>query len=79
MKTVIVIATLVLLVGCTKPVNEWSTSNNVDMTSITGLEDCTYRQLFTGANTLHVIRCPNSTVSTQAAGKTPINTVTQSK
>ena len=79
MRTVVVIATLATLVGCTRPINDWSTSHNVDMSSIPGLEDCTYRQIFTGANTLNVIRCPHSTVSVQANGKTPINTVTESK
>jgi len=79
MRNALVIATLVLLVGCTRPVNDWSTSRNVDMSSIPGLEDCTYRQIFTGAYTLNVIRCPHSTVSVQANGKTPITTVTESK
>jgi hypothetical protein len=79
MRTVVVIATLVTLVGCTKPVNDWSTSHNVGMSSIPGLEDCTYRQIYTGAVTLYVIRCPHSTVSVQASGKTPITTVTESK
>lgn len=76
MRTVVVIATLLILTGCTRP---WTTSHNVDMSSIPEMEDCMYRQIFTGSNYLHVIRCPHSTVSVQANGKTPITTVTESK
>jgi len=78
MKTVLAIMALTILVGCTRPVSEWETSSNTDMQTIPGMEDCTYRKIFTGSVHLHIIRCPNSTVSTTTSGKNPIKTITES-
>lgn len=51
-----------LLVSCTAPVNEW-TVKSADLTTIPGLKDCSYHKVYTGERSLHVIRCPNSTVA----------------
>lgn len=66
-----------MISGCTKPVEQWESTASVDLTKIIGLEDCMYQKVFTGSINLHVIRCPNSTVSTNyQSGKAPMNIIT---
>lgn len=79
MRKITVILALVLMAGCTKPPSEWETKSAIDLSTVNGLEDCSYHRIYTGANHLHVIRCPKSTVSVQRAGKNPTNTVTDSE
>lgn len=70
MKKVIVLGALAaaLLVGCGDPIpqNGW-VQNQVDMKQVPGLEDCRYFAVktVTNANTIHVIRCPDSSVSAE--------------
>ena len=56
------------LVGCSEPLpqNQW-VQNQFDLTQVAGLEDCRYFGIKpnTGSHTIHVIRCPLSTVSTE--------------
>lgn len=56
------------LVGCGDPIpqNQW-VQNNLDMTQVPGLDDCKYFGIKTNTmgNTIHVIRCPMSSVSAE--------------
>lgn len=77
MKRLILVAALAITAsGCAKPVDEWEAKHPVDLKSIQGLEDCVYQRVFTDAVNLHVIRCPNSAVSTTRGGKNPATTIT---
>lgn len=62
MKQLWIILVGAVLISCTHPVSEWTVEAN-DLTSIKGLQDCTYHKLYTGNRYMHIVRCPNSTVT----------------
>lgn len=79
MNKFILLATAVLMTACGDPIppNGW-VQNQMDMRGTPGLEDCKYFAVKTNTNdrTIHVIRCPNSSVNTQweePNGKTTIS------
>ena len=72
----LVLPVILILTGCPNPVNQWQSHGTGDLKQIKGLEDCTYNDVFTGATHLHIVRCPNSTVSTKTSGKDPVTTIT---
>ena len=75
-RILMVLPVFLLLAGCTDPVNQWQPHVTGDLKQIKGLEDCTYTDVFTGATYLHIVRCPNSTVSTKTSGKSLVTTIT---
>jgi len=76
LKLVVVLPLLMVLMGCQDPVNQWTTRDVGEMSHIKGFEDCTYTMVSTGAQYLHVIRCPNSATSTMhKQGKSSVNNV----
>lgn len=70
----VLIALLLVITGCSKPVEEWTTKT-VSLKDTNNLKDCTFTQLDIGSRMFYVVRCPNSDTSTTSDGKNP-DTVT---
>lgn len=60
MKYFTLIFITILLIGCSKPVNEWTTSAPQP---IPGTDGCTYQRVDTGEGSLQLIRCPSASTA----------------
>lgn len=77
MKYIALLVACLGLSACSSPPNEWKVEHQ-DLSTVSGLQDCTYLEVYTGGRLLYVIRCPNSEVSTNfKSGKTrqSVNTI----
>lgn len=68
MKKILIILSVMVLAACGEPIpqDQWK-QNEVDMKSVIGFEDCTMTTFKhkTGADPIHVVRCPGASTTSQ--------------